>query len=82
MQPTLLNLSSQDTSLHTTLIVTYVCALNFSRKHGETTVSQYGEAEVLNYRTDGLVILSLFFFNFFNVESKKIIQMNLYTKQK
>ena len=45
-------------------------------------MSQYGEAEVLNYRTDGLVILSLFFFNFFNVESKKIIQMNLYTKQK
>lgn len=62
MQPTFLNLSSQDTSLHTTLIVTYVCALNFSRKHGETTVSRYGKTEILNYRTDGLVILFFFLF--------------------
>ena len=43
MQLTLMNLSSQDTSLHTTLIATYVYALNFSRKHGGTNVTVWGK---------------------------------------
>lgn len=58
MQLTLMNLSSQDTSLHTTLAATYVYALNFSRKLEGTNVTVWGET------------LFFFFFNFFNVESK------------
>ena len=39
MQLTLMNLSSQGTSLHTIWIATYVYALKFSRKHGQTNVT-------------------------------------------
>ena len=65
-QPALLNLSSQTSSLHTTLIVTHVCASNFSRKPEGTTEPQRNRGPEFTGQ-----MCQQFSFFVFNMDSKK-----------